>query len=56
LKQPPGAARAEIVAPQLLNEIDVAMDATVAALHVRFGRIGPTALRGDLKSRAGRRE
>jgi len=50
LKPAPGAAGAEIVAPQFLEQLFVAVDDPRAALHARFGRIAFPALAAPLKS------
>jgi hypothetical protein len=54
LKQPPGVARAKVVATELLDELDLAVHEALAALHVGFGWVGPAALRGYLESGADR--
>jgi hypothetical protein len=47
--------RAEVVAAELLGELDASMHEAVAALHVRFGGEGFATLARDLKSSAFRR-
>jgi hypothetical protein len=54
LKSASGAADAEIVAAELLLQLDIAMDDADAALHARFGRIGLATLARDLKRTADR--
>jgi hypothetical protein len=54
LKQPPGAAGTEVVAAELFNQLDVAMNLAIAALDAGFRWEGFAALRGYLKSTAGR--
>lgn len=53
LKSAPGAADAEVVAAELLLQLDIAMDDADAALHARLGRIGFATLARDLKRTAG---
>ena len=55
LKSAPGAADAEVVAAELLQQFDIAMDDADAALHAGFGRVGLPTLARDLKRTAGRR-
>ena len=55
LKPASGAARAQVVAAELLGELDVAVDETPAALDAGLGGIGLPPLRRDVESRGGRR-
>jgi hypothetical protein len=55
LKPASGAARAEIVAAELLAQLDVAMDDAPAALDLRFRGEGLPPLTRDVESRGGRR-
>ncbi len=43
LKALPGAAGAEVVAPELLDQFLVAMHDAVAAAHMRLGGITPAS-------------
>src|SRR5882672_6769859 len=49
------AARAEVVAPELLAQLDVAVHDAAAALDMRLGGIGVPPLTRDGESRGGRR-
>jgi hypothetical protein len=49
LKTPPGSAGAEIVAAEFFEELLVAVDDAVAALHARFGGVALPALAARLK-------
>jgi len=53
LKSPSGAARAQIVAPEFLDQLDLATDETLAALDMSFGREGFPPLTRDAESREG---
>jgi hypothetical protein len=44
LKAFAGAARAEIVAPEFLDQLLVAVDDAIAAAHARFRRITPASV------------
>jgi hypothetical protein len=44
LKAFAGAARAEIIAPEFLDQLLVAVDDAIAAAHGRFGRITPASV------------
>jgi len=44
LKAFSGAARAQIVAPEFLDQLLVAVDDAIAAAHARFGRITPASV------------
>src|ERR1700674_3050698 len=55
LKSSSGAAGAQIVATELLGELDVAMDEAPAALHPGFRRERLPPLTGDLESSGGLR-
>jgi len=55
LKPAPGVARAQIVAAELLDQLDVAVHETPAAPHMCFRGEGLPPLRRDVESRGGRR-
>jgi hypothetical protein len=55
LKSTSGAARAQIVAPELFGQFDIAADDAVAAPDLGFGREGLPPLTRDAESRGGRR-
>jgi hypothetical protein len=44
LKAFAGAARAEIIAPEFLDQLLVAVDDAIAAAHARFRRITPASV------------
>jgi len=44
LKPASGAAGAQIVAPEFLDQLLVAVDDAIAAAHARFGRITPASV------------
>jgi hypothetical protein len=50
-KFPAGTARAEVVPAELLEQLLVAVDDAVAALHLRFGRESFATLTGDFERR-----
>jgi hypothetical protein len=56
LKSSSGAARAQIVAPELLGELDIAMDETPAALDPGFRGERLPPLTCDLESSGGLRD
>jgi hypothetical protein len=52
LKPATGAARAWVIAPELLGELLRAMHDALAALHARFGWIAFAAFTDDLETEA----
>jgi hypothetical protein len=50
MKPPSGAARAGVVAPQLLDQLFVLVDDALALFHTRLRWVAPAALAGRLKS------
>jgi hypothetical protein len=55
LKSTSGAAGTQIVAAQLFDEFDIAVNVSFTALHPCFRWIGVATLAADLKRRADRR-
>jgi hypothetical protein len=51
LKQPPGAAGAEIIAAEYFDQLFVAVDDAIAAFDGRLGREAFASLAHDLKSK-----
>src|SRR5688572_2634646 len=50
LKATSGTARTEVLPPEFLHQLPVAVDDAIAAFHARFGRIPAPALARALKS------